>query len=283
MYNKIPYFTENGIKYLDIEEVNQMLSPKDDKEKLYHFTSLDSFIKIWLSQKLLFSERINMNDFAEANDMVTGNDYLKMKIYLYCITEYKQISLSRQYCKNEDEIFKSSLMWGYYANKCTGVCIELDKEKLLTNNYEGIKYDSVEYLPNIPYNTKDVDKEDIANIDDARKILDKDLHNTYFVKSKQWEFENEFRIISRTRSSLDISDCILKIYLFHANKTSQEIVFNLIDGKVDIRIICASLRHQEKILGTYPLTKELLNRKEVHFDDAEFKKLQLEDKKKNFK
>lgn len=282
MYNKIPYFTENGIKYLDIEEVNQMLSPKDDKEKLYHFTSLDSFIKIWLSQKLLFSERINMNDFAEANDMVVGNNILKMRIYHHCITEYKQISLSNHYFENE-EIFKSSLMWGHYANKCTGVCIEMDKEQLLKNNNEGIKYDNIEYLSNIPYNTKDIDKEDIENIDDGRKILDKDLHNTYFVKSKQWEFENEFRIISRTRSSLDISNCILKIYLFHANKTSQEIVFNLIDGKVDIRIICASLRHQEKILGTYPLTKELLNRKEVHFDDAEFKKLQLEDKKKNFK
>ena len=35
MYNKIPYFTENGMKYLSIEELNQMLSPKDDKEKLY--------------------------------------------------------------------------------------------------------------------------------------------------------------------------------------------------------------------------------------------------------
>ena len=91
--NKIPKFTDNGIEYIDLDTLEQKISSINEN-RLYHFTSFDNFIKIWLSKSLLFSKREGMNDIAEKEDIITGNNLAKMMAYLYAVREYKQISLS---------------------------------------------------------------------------------------------------------------------------------------------------------------------------------------------
>ena len=58
--NKIPKFTDNGIEYIDLDTLEQKISSINEN-RLYHFTSFDNFIKIWLSKSLLFSKRDGMN------------------------------------------------------------------------------------------------------------------------------------------------------------------------------------------------------------------------------
>ena len=71
--NKIPKFTDNGIEYIDLDTLEQKISSINEN-RLYHFTSFDNFIKIWLSKSLLFSKRDGMNDIAEKEDIITGNN-----------------------------------------------------------------------------------------------------------------------------------------------------------------------------------------------------------------
>ena len=84
--NKIPKFTDNGIEYIDLDTLEQKISSINEN-RLYHFTSFDNFIKIWLSKSLLFSKRDGMNDIAEKEDIITGNNLAKMMAYLYAVRE----------------------------------------------------------------------------------------------------------------------------------------------------------------------------------------------------
>lgn len=96
----------------------------DEKRKhLYHFTSFDTFVKIWLSKELLFADVRKVNDLIEQT--VEWNFSNMQKLPLAGAIEdgryaYKQISLTMDY----DSYLKgcmSSMMWGYYADKTTGV------------------------------------------------------------------------------------------------------------------------------------------------------------------
>ena len=84
--NKIPKFTDNGVEYIDLDTLEQKISSINEN-RLYHFTSFDNFIKIWLSKSLLFSKRDGMNDIAEKEDIITGNNLAKMMAYLYAVRE----------------------------------------------------------------------------------------------------------------------------------------------------------------------------------------------------
>jgi hypothetical protein len=187
---------------------------EDNSDKLYHFTDLDSFIKIWLSKKLLFSDRSRMNDIAEKCDMICGSNKKSMQIYLDAVREYKQISLSKYKTSCGLEMYKSPLMWGFYGIKATGVCIEFNNDILLSRG-SNMRYKDMTYYEHIPTNSKidDFDSYDINTKDEARNIVEKNIDNIYFSKYKEWEFENELRIISKTQNYLDISGSITRIYL----------------------------------------------------------------------
>lgn len=110
-------------------------SPLTDIEKrkhLYHFTSFETLVKIWLSKELLFADVRNVNDIIEQTIEFKFSNLQKLPL-VGAIEDsryaYKQISLTMDY----DSYLKgcmSSMMWGYYADKTSGVCIELDFDKL---------------------------------------------------------------------------------------------------------------------------------------------------------
>lgn len=282
MLNKVPYFTSNGIKYLDNNEIESMFKYTNESEKLYHFTNFDSFVKIWLSKKLKLSNRYRMNDIAEKFDMISGNDTTKMQAYLYAISEYKQLSLSKKISYNAIEIYKSPLMWGIYANNATGVCIEFNKDDLISNT-NNMHYNDITYCDYIPNNSliEDLDSHNILSIDDARCFVDKNLENIYFRKSAEWKFENEFRIISRRQDFLNIKNSITCLYLFDSDLETKEMIYNLVGSECDIKIVyLSSIFKTERILDTFPLRKEFL--KEPSINNDKFKIMLENDTKKNF-
>ena len=263
MIDKIPFITSDGVGNISVIEFISKNCTIDNSDKLYHFTDLDSFIKIWLSKKLLFSERSRMNDIAEKCDMISGANKENMQIYLDAVREYKQLSFSNYKSPCGLEIYKSPLMWGFYGKKATGVCIEFDKEILLSSS-SNIKYKDISYYEHIPTNSHidNFDSYEINTIEDARKVVNEHIDCIYFSKYKEWEFENELRIISKTESFLDIRGSIKRIYLFEPESSIKEIVFNLVSSECEIKILFLStIINGERYIDTYTLTESLFARR----------------------
>ena len=91
--------------------------PKDLPIKnLYHYTSFESFVKIWHNKTLKFSIVTNLNDILERNYSVLGYKVSEIKLldsYLERRKAYKQISL----CMDFNSYTKgcmSPMMWGQY-------------------------------------------------------------------------------------------------------------------------------------------------------------------------
>lgn len=125
--------------------------------KLYHYTSVSSFSKIWQSKTLRFSEGKGTNDYFERHKVITADNgkliyngekttieviQHNINVIFEEINKYKQISLCRDY-SNGLRGYASPMMWGQYARYKDdngvwqdGVCIELDeKNSILPRNH----------------------------------------------------------------------------------------------------------------------------------------------------
>lgn len=148
---------------------------------LYHYTSVDTAIKIICSDSLLFSPISNTNDTSESkmkiafdqSNVEDRNQYLEMveKITAY-FKQYAQFvqilcfSVDANFRKADYEKFKSSTgsrdiyydvsgrgfalprMWAQYANSNEGVCFIFNKKKLVEAIEEKVafvKHDNVSY------------------------------------------------------------------------------------------------------------------------------------------
>lgn len=112
-------------------------------EKLYHYTSLDSALKILLTESLLFSKLERMNDINESHRSLffsfdSNEEDLKKQI-----ESCSQISLTQD---SQRLGFNIPAMWGHYASKGYGVCLAFDKSKIETilGTMKEIDYGQVE-------------------------------------------------------------------------------------------------------------------------------------------
>lgn len=210
------------------------LRGKSRYAKLYHYTSFDSFVKIWLTQKLKFGNINSVNDIKEANFSVSVNNHQQIPL-LYASKEiknsYKQISFTMDY----DTFFKgcmSPMMWGLYATKATGVCIEFDFEKLKfpKDCIKGIvKYEKViHHTFDLPTN--------LTTISDVEKFMLKHKQKIFFTKEFCWAGENEYRILSK-EDFLDISNAISTVYLTSCDSLECILTENLVNGTVPVKYI----------------------------------------------
>ncbi len=235
-------------------------------KKLYHYTSFDSFVKIWLSQSLKFAPLSNVNDILEI-DFKTGvinSDRLDLCIKLndYRLS-FKQISFTMDY----DSALKgcmSPMMWGLYADKRKGVCIELDYDKIQFP--ENVLKDVVSYKnfvkwQNIVDNGIETEKGFAAYVKKHQKRL-------FFTKQKSWIGENEYRVLSR-EDYLDISKAITAVYLTSCWSQECEFVEKLVCDKVPVKFLT--------YIGTYnnwaiPVLKDTKEQRE--YEEYMQKKLQ---------
>jgi len=223
------YFTTLG-KY-----PGQRLSMKEKKAHLYHYTSFDSFVKIWLSQRLLFSSLSKMNDLQEksvrcASHMANSIPFLQA--FDKIRREYKQISFTMDY----DSYLKgcmSPVMWGHYADKCNGICIEFDPSKLSFPEkalHQPIRYRmALEHYTTIPSNIRDLEDIDKFIRRNAKKIL--------FTKQAGWRSENEYRVVSKDDDYLDISGAITAVYLTSFRSVECLMTEKLVNGSVPVKFL----------------------------------------------
>lgn len=174
-------------------------------DKLYHFTSFDTALKIIESNRLRFGRLNNMNDLHE-NDKLCFVDSTNQNLNhfpseeldaLYDeIYKYRQISFSMDRKDGKKEGFDLHQMWGNYADKGKGVCLVFDKKELeKSNEIQNIYHGDVIYNETQDLDSFVVSKSQTPN--DVSTEIAKRLQDLFFHKRKEWEHELEYRFIKR--------------------------------------------------------------------------------------
>lgn len=179
-------------------------------EKLYHFTSFDTALKIIETNRLKFGRLNNMNDIHENDKLMFAGangqgidefpsdvlDALYEEIY-----KYRQISLTADSEEGDKEGFDLHQMWGLYADKGEGVCLVFDKKEL-EKNYEWEKL----HKGRVQYNkTEELESFVISNSNSYEGVLSeiKDrIPEIFFHKRIEWEHEQEYRLMKRCPNSV---------------------------------------------------------------------------------
>ena len=252
--NIIPFRNIQDIeKYLPKEEIEislpgKPLIGKDRYSKIYHTTSLNSFMLIWAKKRLKFAPLTGVNDMKEMT-LSISNESPQLLPMLYAMQDvrksYKQISFTMDF-DSSIKGYASPLIWGVYGDKNNGVCIELDykKLKLQSNYFCGI----VEYKNRTQHQIK-VPKS-IKTVNSLKSFIQAHQKELFFVKDKCWEYENEYRIISDTDEYLDISNAITAVYVANIDGLAFDIVdemlkntdvkFEYVHVDNNIGILCSS-------------------------------------------
>jgi hypothetical protein len=203
-------------------------------KKLYHYTSFDSFVKIWLSKSLKFSPVSNVNDIQEKviEASIINPEQIELANSFIAIRKsFKQVSFTMDY----DSYLKGSMspmMWGLYADKTKGVCIELDYNKIQfpRNCLKGI----VEYKAIL--NKYHGISPDIKTESDLNRFILKHQKELFFTKNKCWSGENEYRILSKENDFLNIENAISAVCLASFRSSELDLVRKLINGIIPIKI-----------------------------------------------
>lgn len=211
------------------------LKGKERYSKLYHYTSFESFVKIWLSKQLKFCSVKDVNDVIESALRTQAANFSQaalMKAYLDIRPQFKQISLTMDY----DSYMKgcmSPCMWGYYADKKKGVCIELNYDKL--NFPKDVLKGAVVYKEL----TKDatIIPTEVKTINQLISFIRHNSKEEFFTKHNSWKGENEYRIISRDNDFLDIGNAIEAVHLTSYDSEECLFVEKLVDGAVPVRYL----------------------------------------------
>lgn len=191
-----------------------------DKEKLYHYTNLDSALRIIESNTILFNHLSNMNDINELYrplfyDNVTEEIETLAKAEM---AKYQQISLTRDFCRMGFDI---PAMWGHYGDNGKGVCFIFDKKKLIDSIPKTVYHDKVEYVSqnhsfSVYFETKE------------EKIVpfkNEDIKDFFFKKTCDWSYEQEYRLLIHTddkcRCKLPLNDAIIALVMRNAREYSE--------------------------------------------------------------
>ena len=193
-----------------------------EMNRLYHFTSFDSACKIIQTRRLKFGKLSQMNDLIESNKIVFQRVYLDnldedKENGLYAEEEmrrYQLISFSQDRTIGDSsyEGFNLHPMWGLYAGKGYGVCLVFDKNKLILDNGDYAR--DVDYSDDVlpDYAFRNSSKPGI------RREIWRRRDEIYFRKRKEWENEQEYRVIRRAKEEretnyLDVSEALAFVIL----------------------------------------------------------------------
>lgn len=219
--------------------------------RLYHYTRLENFWKIWITNKLLFanSHVPSNNDFFERRksfyvsgeecynfitEVLCSSDKKKIPNAFSQLNRYKQISFTKDFCKKEygfDVLgCLSPMMWGHYADNGRGVCLEFESDDFEID-VEKVWADKIHYVDKLrSFKLSAADQISIELIDNAIK-RQRDV--VFFEKGKHWQAENEFRLVSKDIPYLDIRKSIRKIIVPSYDGKTANLVKKLVN-KLDL-------------------------------------------------
>lgn len=196
-------------------------------EKLYHYTKYQSALMIILTNSLRLGKLVDMNDYIESNKIIGCKDGGKglaensntLNTIQHYLSSLGQISLTNGHKKHGYDI---ETMWSHYAEKGKGVCLVFDRRKLLKKAKEMRcwcrlvtykKHISQWYVTNI------------KSYDEVIPYFSKNRKSVFFEKSKDWKYEQEYRILCTNPRylALQLDDCIVGVILHCSSLSLEEI------------------------------------------------------------
>ncbi len=190
---------------MEKSKIMEIIDTFRNTEKLYHFTSFDTALKIIESNRLRFGRLNNMNDihendkivFTDANNQPINEFKTDLLDVLYDeIYKYRQISFTADDEESGKNGFDLHQMWGLYANKGEGICLVFDKQEL-QKSFEKSNY----HHNRVNYDdTKDLESYVISNAQSYEEVLEEvknRISDIFFHKRKEWEHEQEYRLIKK--------------------------------------------------------------------------------------
>lgn len=201
--------------------------------KLYHYTSFESFVKIWLSAELRFSIIDNMNDPLENRKRFNYQNPDSKNTIIKLLKSYRQISLTRDYCEDRPG-YTSMMMWGHYANKGKGVCIEFEFDALNLDNIDCL-HAKVNYHSKFP--SMPCIEYDVVDENEIDGFIIEHKEDFFFSKLDDWSGENEYRIVSNSLKSIDIKNAITAVYVTNALTDECRFVEELTGCPERVRLI----------------------------------------------
>ena len=264
------YHTVNG------EYPGHRLPLTEKLAHLYHYTSFDSFVKIWLSQRLLFSPLSKMNDVQEKSVLCASSSPNSIPILLAydeIRRKYKQISFTMDY----DSYFKgcmSTIMWGHYADKCNGVCIEFDASKL--SFPKGALFGPIHYKKVLEHNTPIPSS--VKAVGDIDKYIRRNAKRILFTKQSGWREENEYRVVSADDEFLDVTGAITAVYLTSFKSTECLLTEKLVNETVPVKFLNYISASDNLSLPVLTDTRKI--RKQLEDEQKPFEVLEAEAREK---
>lgn len=207
--------------------------------RLYHYRSFDELTKYILPEfKLRLSRITNTNDprenksfiFAAYTSSGIANEELEKvneEISDILREDCKFISFSDDDSEAKYCGYEKSRMWAYYGGNHEGVCLGLDKEEFIIENQSVI---DTKNLRKIDYFKLDLEQgyefktvnhillEEIGREKYIKEVFRQDnLRHLYFTKNKEWESEDEIRLLHFSSNTADefcsIRNSLKNIYL----------------------------------------------------------------------
>ena len=203
--------------------MKRIISLINGRKYLYHYTTFCTGVRILSSMSLRFHKLKDMNDINELyrplwfieTDINTCNLQKKAKRE---IDLFQQISFVQD--KGKRKGFDIPAMWGHYGDAGNGVCIILDKEKLINSLPKEIYRHPISY--------QDDFSPDIFI--DNKKTSDfvfskKEIKECFFKKTKDWSYEQEYRLLQKSEDDnlleLNIDGAFVAVIL-HRDKLKQD-------------------------------------------------------------
>jgi hypothetical protein len=190
---------------------------------IYHYTSLDTFLKYIMPSKTLRSNSLgNMNDPRESHEWAFGSinlpleelfpGYYSDKTHIDCQFKFGQMVKDRFqvicFSGAKQKGWDNEMMWAHYGDRHKGICLEFDEEKLS----QAIKSS----FPDAKFQLRDVNYEQkrkkkpwinwdgrIPQEDNFTNFLEVLSRDVIFSKSQFWELEDEKRLVF-----LNQKDCL---------------------------------------------------------------------------
>ncbi len=210
-----------------------------DDGALFHYTKLESFLKIIETMTLRSSPLCKMNDMNEANidNLDWTTDFLMMfKAEKYVKEQCSVISFTKNYMTGPfcEEGSNHPAMWAHYAEDSNGVCIVLDKESLLEINKQQLtglfyKMEPVDYSMHCAPDDE-IMKKNYANVSDFVQSNYKEL---FFKKHTDWSYEREERFfVESPEVYLNIKGAIKHIILGGRLKNNEDSIRQIIEQMI---------------------------------------------------
>lgn len=138
------------------------------------------------NELLYFTNPTNFNDPMDPLIKIPVSNYkqcseffLDLRFRIACLTTH----------------FKNTLMWSHYGDKHKGICIKYDIRALIKKGKERYLLLPIDYVNKLTLDSSGI------NFKEHKNILNRSLLNYFFLKNISWQYENEYRILTRAKTA----------------------------------------------------------------------------------